>query len=56
MFNSTQDYCTKECPVGKAEVTRLLDLHNSVFDAVFDMQDFIKECSKTCTRCQQCQK
>ena len=56
MFNNTQNYCIKECPVGKAEVARLLELHNSVFDAAFDMQEFIRECSKTCTRYTQCQK
>ncbi len=42
------DFCIKECPFGKEKSKEFLDKNNSVYDAVIDMQTFVKECIKTC--------
>lgn len=42
------DFCIKECPLGKKKSEELLDKNNSAYDAAVDMLYFVEECIKTC--------
>ena len=46
-----QDYCYRECPIGKAKSRELLDESNSAYDAALDMPWFVQKYSETCGRC-----
>lgn len=46
-----QDYCYRECPIGKTKSRELLDASNSAYDAALDMMWFVEKCSETCERC-----
>lgn len=43
-------YCNWECPIGKQKLDELLKNCESVFDAAFDMQEFIGVCRKSCDK------
>lgn len=40
----------KECPVAIAKKEKLLEISDSVYDAVFDYQQFLEDCIQTCER------
>ena len=40
----------KECSIGKLKIQELLETSESVFDAVYDFEEFIKTCSNTCCK------
>ena len=42
-------YCNFVCEKGCKQKRELIWNSESVFDAVFDMQEFIKDCEKTCS-------
>lgn len=42
------DYCYKKCMKGKNTGEKFLVEADSVFDAVSDFEDFVKDCFKTC--------
>lgn len=48
-------YCSDQCPIGRAKKTELLNIHNSVYDAAFELLWFVEKCAETCERCK-CQK
>lgn len=45
---SSWEFCNRECPEGKRQLEKILDESERVFDAVYDMRDFVNECSKNC--------
>lgn len=47
-MSEINEFCIKDCPLGKEKSKEFLDRNNSVYDAVLDMRAFVKECLKTC--------
>ena len=43
-MENPNDYCINKCEIGKEKMKELLHNCDSVFDAVIDMQCFIKKC------------
>lgn len=42
------EYCIKNCELGRRKSRELLDQNNSAYDAALDMHWFVEECKKTC--------
>jgi hypothetical protein len=42
------NYCIKECPLGKEKSEEFLNRNNSAYDAAMDMYFFVEECKNTC--------
>lgn len=55
MENFDRLYCIQTCTVGKAKSKELLERWDSALSAALEMDNFVKECKKTCERCK-CQK
>lgn len=47
-WNPQEYYCNFVCEKGCKQKRELIWKSESVFDAVSDMQEFIKDCEKTC--------